>query len=174
MIALILLGRILLGRILLVERHQAGLIHYLKHLLSNRADAEELAQQAFLNAYVSLRQFRGESTFRSWVRSIATRKAFDLFRHRKVRSHSSHSNLDDVDVPAASIPQEDRETLDAIRAAMAGLSFIDSEILTMRYLEQMDLDEISRTLKLGGSATRMRLSRARQAFQSSYAGVTGG
>ena len=156
----------------LVERHQSWLIHYLEHLLSNRADAEELAQQAFLKAYVSLRGFRGEAGFRTWVRSIATRLAFDLFRYRKVRHHDDHSDFDDLDHPAISIPQDDRDTLDAIRATLAELSFIYCEILTMRYLEQMELDEISATLKLGGSATRMRLKRAREAFQVAYARVS--
>lgn len=56
----------------LVARHQTGLVRYLTHMVSNQADAEDVAQDALLRAYRALKDFRGQSAFKTWLYQIGT------------------------------------------------------------------------------------------------------
>jgi RNA polymerase sigma-70 factor (ECF subfamily) len=56
--------------------------------------------------------------------------------------------------------------------ALEHVPYVYREILVLRYIEDMELDEISAALGLGGSATRMRLSRAREFFRQAYTAIT--
>ena len=155
---------------MLVERHHQWLLRLLRHLLPNAHDAEDLAQSVFLRAFVSLPKFRQETTLRSWLRTIATRQCFDLHRYK----HSKGRELKiDVggELPQQANPfmeQEGAELIEAIRLTLDDLPFIYREVLVLRYLEELDLQEISKTLRLGDSAAKMRLKRAREMFEQAY------
>ncbi len=56
----------------LVQRHQTRLVWYLRGLTNSDTDAEDLAQDAFIRAYRSLKGFRGTSSFKTWLYQIAT------------------------------------------------------------------------------------------------------
>jgi RNA polymerase sigma-70 factor (ECF subfamily) len=59
----------------LVDRHQQGVRTFLRRVLGNDADADDMAQETFLAAWTHARSFRGEATVRSWLCGIAWRKA---------------------------------------------------------------------------------------------------
>jgi RNA polymerase sigma-70 factor (ECF subfamily) len=153
----------------LVERHQAWMVRFVSSLVSSRADAEELAQNVFLRAFMNLSRFRGESSFRTWLRTIAVRQAFDFFR----RQHP-----EGTDDALGELPSNQSDAIEALEArevvlrALEHVPYVYREILVLRYIEDMELDEISTALGLGGSATRMRLSRAREFFRQAYTAIT--
>lgn len=60
---------------MLVDRHQQGLRQFLRRTLGNEADADEMAQEAFLAAWSNLRRLRDTGGFRPWLYGIAWRKA---------------------------------------------------------------------------------------------------
>jgi DNA-directed RNA polymerase specialized sigma24 family protein len=55
----------------LVRRHQAAMITLARVLTSGRGDAEDLAQEVFVRAWKSLKRFRGDSSFRTWLHRVA-------------------------------------------------------------------------------------------------------
>ena len=55
----------------LVRRHQASIVSLARALTNGSVDAEDLAQEVFLRAWRSLRGFRGDSTFRTWLHRVA-------------------------------------------------------------------------------------------------------
>src|SRR4030095_6504803 len=69
----------------LVEAHRREIYRLAYRLLGNHADADDLAQEAFLRVYRSLGRFRGEASFRTWT----TRIVLNLFTHRR-RALASH------------------------------------------------------------------------------------
>lgn len=80
----------------LVERYQTGLIIHCENLVKNRADAEDIAQDAFIKAYQSLRTFNAnKAQFSTWLYRIATNKAIDHLRKSK-----RTVNVDDIEVLA--------------------------------------------------------------------------
>jgi RNA polymerase sigma-70 factor (ECF subfamily) len=60
---------------LLVDRHQQAVRTFLRRLLGNEGDADDMAQETFLAAWTHARSFRGDASVRSWLCGIAWRKA---------------------------------------------------------------------------------------------------
>lgn len=153
----------------LVERHQKWLVALLKHLISDLQEAEDLAQNVFVKAFFALPKFRDESKFRTWLRVIATREAFNHYRKRG--SSEIPTNFDEQpaiiedDQPTA---QERLHERDALNLALKKVPYPYREILVLRYIEELSLEEIGEALELGASATKMRLKRAREFFQEAY------
>ncbi len=158
----------------LVERHQLWLRRALYHLVSNEEDAEELAQSVFFKAFHGIKHFRSDASFKTWLRQIGTRSAYDFYRHRaRGKRAGTHVSLDDVDVNTtrASSPQPGA-ILEAIQEALDKMPYPYKEILVLRYLEELEMSEIEQLLDLGQGAARMRLTRAREHFRTHYGEIS--
>ena len=104
---------------LLIERHQKAVRGFLRRLLANTADADDMAQETFLAAWESAGQFRGGSSARSWLCAIAWRKAKSAqrsWRARRTREASYHA--EDPNDGGVRASTEDRM---AVRQALLGL-----------------------------------------------------
>lgn len=154
---------------ILVERHQKWLVALLKHLISDLQEAEDLAQNVFVKAFFALPKFRDESKFRTWLRVIATREAFNHYRKRGSSEiptdFDEQPTIIEDDQPTA---QERLHERDALNLALKKVPYPYREILVLRYIEELSLEEIGEALELGASATKMRLKRAREFFQEAY------
>ena len=149
----------------LVKTHQSWLVRLLVYLLGNRGDAEDVAQEAFVRAFLSLRNFRGDASFRGWLRVIATRLAFNHRRDQKTRRERTQEVGVLPYVLNGSGPVMDR---DAIAKVLERISYPFREILILRHVEEMAVDDIASLLDIGQSAAKMRLSRARAQFWQVY------
>jgi RNA polymerase sigma-70 factor, ECF subfamily len=149
----------------LVREHQAWLVRVLEYLLGNKGDAEDVAQEVFLKAFAALPKFRGDSSFRTWLRVIATRLAFNHRRDNKLRRERNAEVELDPYVLNGSGPVMHRDSLEKV---MGELSYPFREILILRHVEELALSEIGKLLDLGASATKMRLARARGEFWRTY------
>lgn len=76
----------------LVKRHQLKLRLYLRGLCGNQAMADELAQDTFLKVYRSIYQFKNQSSFKTWMITIARNTYFDQARLTKNRNQSEFSS----------------------------------------------------------------------------------
>lgn len=85
----------------LVERYQTGLIIHCENLVKDRADGEDIAQEAFIKAYQSLEDFdANKAQFSTWLYKIATNKAIDHLRKKKRTVHVEHiEELADTTMP---------------------------------------------------------------------------
>jgi RNA polymerase sigma-70 factor (ECF subfamily) len=79
----------------LIQRFYPSVLRFLTTLCPNPADAEELAQEAFVKAIPSIRRFRGESSLRTWLHRIA----FHEYTHRRRRERPSHALPPDLASP---------------------------------------------------------------------------
>lgn len=75
----------------LVVRYQNKILGYSARMLSDREEAEDVAQEVFIKAYRSLDSFRGESSFSTWIYRIATNLCIDRLRAKKRRPQSAYS-----------------------------------------------------------------------------------
>jgi RNA polymerase sigma factor (sigma-70 family) len=113
----------------LVDRHQQAVRMFLRRLLGNEPDADDMAQETFLAAWTHARSFRGEASVRSWLCGIAWRKAKSAQRSwARRRSHDAehHERLSPGDAVGA--PMEDRL---AIKRALLALPLEQRAAVTL-------------------------------------------
>lgn len=150
----------------LVTRYQDRLYGMLLRLTGSDADAQEVAQDAFVQAFVKLDRFQGRSGFYTWLYRIA----FNLWasRARKQRAavsidqHREASGFDPagtLDTPLDNL--ESAERVDAVRAALTHLPADARAILLLREMEDCDYETIAERLAIPVGTVRSRLHRAR-------------
>jgi RNA polymerase sigma-70 factor (ECF subfamily) len=76
----------------LVRAHQHRLVNFVRALVSDAADAEDVAQEAFMRAYRGLRGFRGGSSFKTWLYQIATNTARTHLARRRDRPEQAQGD----------------------------------------------------------------------------------
>jgi len=155
----------------LVVAHQNFVYNIALKMLSNPEDAFDISQEAFIKAYRSLKDFKGESSFSSWIYRITANMCLDFMRRNKKRRSASIVYLDDEDElrelelpdtrfdPATELDR--KELQGAISDALALLPDDQRSILLLRELNGMSYSEISKTLKLETGTVKSRLFRAR-------------
>lgn len=125
-------------------------------LLNDRDLAEDMAQEAFIQAWRNLSKFRGDSAFGSWLYRITTNTVLSYLRKQK---HFQNSlDVDDLEL-------EYRETQDeqiGLEAAIATLPDGARAVFILYSLEGYTHDEISRLLKIAPGSSKAQLHRARK------------
>jgi RNA polymerase sigma-70 factor (ECF subfamily) len=131
-----------------------------------RTEAEDVVQDAFVQAYIKLPTFRGTSCFYTWIYRIAVNMALSRGRTRRLRGTyeiSSDTMLDEPQDPGESPVDRlmRKEHATEIQKALAALSKEHRAILVLRGVEGCDYHTIAKILKLSPGTVRSRLHRAR-------------
>jgi RNA polymerase sigma-70 factor (ECF subfamily) len=159
----------------LVRRHQSAVITLARVLTSGRGDAEDLAQDVFVRAWRSIRSFRGESTFRTWLHRVAINviRTSQSRQGRLMRMFTARGR-DDESLEAARVgpaldPASGEEPVDATLArrqvidrALAALPEELRVAVTLRDLQGLDYKEIAAALDVPIGTVESRIFRARQ------------
>lgn len=158
----------------LVLRYQSWLLRLVTYLMGGRAaDAEDVTQEVFVRAFLALDSYRGDASFGAWLRVIAMRTAFNYKRAKNtLNKYEDRAYTEDVIFSSPVLPGE-RALMarEEVELALEALSWPYREILVLRYVEEMELEEISEALGIGLSAAKMRLKRARDAFRAQAGGT---
>jgi RNA polymerase sigma-70 factor (ECF subfamily) len=146
----------------LYERHARDVYQYALALLTNPADAEDVTQTTFMNAYRALQ--RGDRPHRphNWLIAIAHNVC--RMRWRQAGHRPREVALEDAPEPVAP-DRHDQPNLDEVLQALSGLSFNQRSALVMRELEGRSCKEIAEVLGLSVSAVEALLFRARRRLQ---------
>jgi RNA polymerase sigma-70 factor (ECF subfamily) len=156
----------------LVDRHQQWLVRLLVHLLGSESDAEDLAQEAFVRAFLAIEDCGDGARFRGWLRVIARRLAFNHRRDARTRTrYEQHSH--DMSTPHIEPGVARLEGRDLLEQTLVTLSYPYREIMVLRFVEELPIEDIANVLEIGQSAAKMRLSRARAEFQRAYEKIGG-
>lgn len=151
----------------LVKRYQSAVYAIALRLTGNNSDADEVAQDAFIRAFRYLPNFRGESSFKTWLLRIAGRVAIDHLRRKRLETIS----LDAPESPAARLQEKSLgglqhllhdERSNLLKKAMQDLSKEDASALKLFYFHEKSIQEITAVMGWTESNTKSRLSRARQ------------
>ncbi len=154
----------------LVTRYQDRLYTAMISVVGSADEAEDVVQEAFIQAYVKLSSFQRNSRFFTWLYRIAFN--FALARRRRNRGHLS---LDETREATGGEPSAKTETPDSrmsrsedaalVHRALAELSEDHRSILVLREMEDMAYEEIADILGISIGTVRSRLSRARFALK---------
>ncbi len=132
-------------------------------MCGNEADADEVAQEAFLSAWKALPNFRGDSQFSTWLYQLTSHAAIDLMRREKRQIAAEDITEVSAPDPGPSPQQqaERSETRQAVRDAMGQLSPEYRQIVVLRFLQELSYEEIGAVLKLPPGTVKSRLNRAK-------------
>lgn len=154
------------------ERHAKRLYRYLLRLTGNRETAEDLTQETFMQAIASLR--RGApppENEAAWLFRIATNRATDLFRRRKLIRWLPF--LTDKHGGVAADQSEQLATQDLVLRALRTLPPETAALLLLKDAEGFTTPEIAAIVGQNYEALRKRLARARETFRIEYLRLRG-
>jgi len=150
----------------LVLKYQDRLFNSLMQVARSREEAEDVAQEAFVQAYVKLDTFQQHSTFYTWLYRIAFNLALSRRRRKRLEVSVEHTKeaagLEPTDPGEAPEEQLNRSERQAqVHAALGRLSEEHRAILVLREMEGFPYETISEMLDLPVGTVRSRLHRAR-------------
>lgn len=145
----------------LIDRHAEGLLRLARTLSRNRADAEDVLQETLLGAYRGMHNFAARSTVKTWLMHILTRQALKAWRRRR-RDRANRMVSDDaaLNAIAASAKANGGYDIDVMRI-LESLPPTHREVLVLKELRGLSLDEIAQMLAVPRGTIDSRLSRAR-------------
>ena len=154
----------------LVQQHQRVVFSVAYRMLGSRADAEDVAQQAFADAYAALDRFRSEgrkNAFSTWVIRITINRCKDVLKSKK----RTEESLDgDVAGREAMFAHDTRDpeshlaaanTRQALEAALLRVPDKYREVLVLKDVEELSYEEIQGILGLPITTLKIRVVRAR-------------
>lgn len=152
----------------LVRLYEKRVLALTQRMCKNPEDAAEAAQEAFFAAWRGLKNFRGDSSFSTWIYRLASNACVDLLR-REGKQQAAVS-LDDgelnLDVPsAAASPQEEAERRGLREQIEEGLRALPPEYraaLVLREIQQLRYDEIGEALGVDIGTVKSRINRGRK------------
>jgi len=148
--------------------------------MKNDADAEDVAQEAFIKAFRNLPTFRGDAKFSTWLISITLNEARNRLRRQSIVRMQSLDEPPDEDravspallrdwreIPSETVEREEVRTL--IKRAVETLPEIYRQVFLLRDVEELDVNETAQTLSISISNVKVRLHRARMMLQKELA-----
>lgn len=150
----------------LVTKYQDRLYSAMVHVIGSADDAQDVVQEAFVQAFVKLDTFKRTSAFYTWLYRIAFNRAISLRRRKRpsVSIEQTREVSGEEPVGTEPGPEEQMTTQDRVALVQAALQELSEEhrsVIVLREMEGFHYDEISEILDLPVGTVRSRLHRAR-------------
>lgn len=165
----------------LVEKYQERVFGLAYEVVGNREDAEDIAQEAFVKAYLSLGEFRADSSFFTWLYRIVYNMSID-YRRKVMRRGGEALELDENTAAESSqltskvgTPQDEflrKEQRNHIQKALATISDEHRAVITLREIDGLSYDEIARVTGISLGTVMSRLHYARKRLQQALGHLT--
>ncbi|HZZ70715.1 MAG TPA: sigma-70 family RNA polymerase sigma factor [Pirellulales bacterium] len=150
----------------LVTKYQDRLFNTIVHVVGSADEAQDVVQDAFVQSFLKLKSFQGNSAFFTWLYRIAFNVAISQRRRRKptvsVEQHREASGQEPLDHAAAPTERlESQERVEQVRQALATLSEEHRTVVVLREIDGCCYETIAEILDLPVGTVRSRLHRAR-------------
>ncbi|MHC4692092.1 MAG: RNA polymerase sigma factor [Planctomycetota bacterium] len=154
----------------LIERHQEYIGRVLWRFSRDRRVHEELVQDVFVEAYLSLDRYHGKAPFVHWLSRIATRVGYRYWKQVNRQKKRESFTLEEWD----QLPGDSVEKMDASQAAelvyrlLGQLPPRDRLVLTLRYLEECDVAETAQRTGWTKSMVKVQTWRAKKKLEKLF------
>jgi len=142
-----------------MRRYQRTLFNVCARYLGNERDADDVCQEVMLKVLHGLKQFEGKAKFKTWLYSITYNECITQYRKEKRKKRL----FDALSLEA----HEEAQEPEGLPATGVGLDRwlvhvnpVDREILVLRFVAELEFQEIAEIMYMGLSATKMRYKRA--------------
>ena len=149
----------------IVSGYQQMVFTIVCRIVHNREDAEDITQEIFIKVFKSLDSFKEESEFSTWLYRIAYNTALSEIRKRKIVFSSFDDDLsalkdEDINENIEELAVEER--IVCLEQALKTLPAEDALLITMFYLDNQSIEEISRISNLTQANVKVKLHRIRK------------
>ncbi len=151
---------------MLINKHKTMAFNVALRVTRNREDAEEVIQDAFLKVYYSLKDFEGKSKFSTWLFRIVYNQAISKIRKKNIDQNTIDEEIidnftnDDFGNGLSYLKAEEQTKY--INLALAKLPEEDSAIVTLFYLNESSIEEVSEITGLSEANVKVKLYRSRK------------
>lgn len=157
----------------LVEAHQDRAYSLALRIVRTAYDAEEVAQDAFVKAWLSIREFRGESAFGTWLYRIVARRALDRAESLRARgAREAELDPDRGEWPEAAAPApgggSGMPVTRRLARLMDALPPAQRAVLALHYFEDRPVSEIAGLLDMPEGTVKTHMSRGRAALRVAW------
>lgn len=159
---------------LLVLKYQHKVLAVISRFVRDHAEAQDVAQEAFIKAYRALPNFRGDSAFYTWIYRIAINTAKNYLVARNRRPPASDVDVEDAEFFAGNDAIHEMNTPEhnllrdelqrTIEAAFADLPVDLRTAVTLREIDGLSYEEIAEVMQCPVGTVRSRIFRAREAI----------
>ncbi|MDE3840646.1 RNA polymerase sigma factor SigW [Bacillus methanolicus] len=159
----------------IVELYKDKVFQLCYRMLGNRHEAEDIAQEAFIRAYVNINSFNINLKFSTWLYRIATNLCIDRIRKKKPDYYldAEVSGTDGLTMYSqiaadTALPEEELQSLELQETIQKEISKLPEKyrtVIVLRYIEELSLNEISEILDLPLGTVKTRIHRGREALR---------
>lgn len=159
----------------IVEIYKDKVFQLSFRMLGNRHEAEDIAQEAFIRAYVNIQSFNINLKFSTWLYRIATNLCIDRIRKKKPDYYldAEVAGTEGLtmysQIPAKTpLPEDDVESLelqDTIQREISNLPEKYRTVIVLKYIDELSLNEISEILDMPLGTVKTRIHRGREALR---------
>jgi len=165
---------------LLVRKYKMAVFNTIYSIIGNAQEADDIAQEVFLKVYTKVGSFKGKSSFSTWLYRVTVNRCVDELRKRNNKIISYETEFDEEeklrlrDILAGKegnitegLIKEELEVI--VQKAMNSLPEKDRVILTLKEIEGLSYNEISKIMKISLDKVKIWLFRARQKLKEKLA-----
>ena len=154
---------------LIMRRHNQRIYRAARVMVRDESEAEDIMQDAYVRAYIHLKQFAGKAKFSTWLTRIAVHEALARLRNRN-RYDEPRPTLETSEDPMDRLPSAEgtpeahlqtRELGDVLEEAIESLPTAFRSVFMLRAVEEMSTSEVAECLDLSEENVKVRLHRAR-------------
>ena len=158
----------------LIDRYQGDIHRMIYYRVRVRMDAEDLTQDVFVRAYRSISRLREPERFRSWLFTIAVNRVNDYLRKKRIRSIFKSSDegieIQPVTTDIQSRPEALQQVLKEdfwrhVEGISKKLSKMEREVFMLRFMDNLNINEIAQIVKKSESTVKTHLYRALVKFK---------
>jgi RNA polymerase sigma-70 factor (ECF subfamily) len=150
----------------LVDRYKDLVFTLALRMMKHREEAEEVAQDTFIKVFGSLKKFKGDSKFSTWIYRVAYNTCLDRLKKNKRKQNTvtideyTEHQVKTIDNAFDKLANEERQ--EAIRHCLERLPADDNFLMTLFYFEELSLEEIAKVVNLKPNNVKVKLYRARK------------
>ena len=147
----------------IMERHQQHVSKLLWRFTRDKNSHEELVQESFVQAYLSLHTYKAKAPFEHWLSRIATRAGYRFWKQNKRHAHLSLIDKDWEQFPDKQPdPTSSKQAAELVHHLLSKLPPRDRLVLTLRYLDQCSVAEVAQRTGWSLSLVKVQTHRAKQ------------
>lgn len=140
----------------LVNRHQSALFYFGLRLLGSREDANDLLQDVLMVLCRNLGQYRGDSSFKSWLFGIANYRAMDILRRRKYSDNDDELAEMPADTPGLPEQLASDQQQKQVQQQLRSLPLEQRLVLELKFYQQFTFDEIASQMAISSNTVKSR------------------
>ena len=156
----------------LLEKYRNLVFSIMLKMVRNKQEAEDLTQEAFMKAFVSLSSFNDEFAFSTWLMKIASNNCIDFLRKKKLKTYSIHEPIQykdekiEVEIPDKD-PSPERTLIQSEKSKMIEKTINDLPeryryVIILRHKEEKSYEEIAEIMNLPLGTVKAQIFRARE------------